>query len=104
MSKDKSGSGKFILGAAIGGAIGAIAGILSAPKSGKETRADIAKKAGEVKETADKKVEQGKEVAKSWKVKILDRGKDDEDDKAPEKPEKPEKPAKAKAKAKQSKK
>lgn len=34
--------GKFALGAAIAGAVGYVAGILTAPKSGKETRHDIA--------------------------------------------------------------
>ena len=44
--------GKFALGALIGVAVGAVAGILTAPKSGKETRADIKRKAGEFKEDA----------------------------------------------------
>lgn len=43
--KDKKG-GKFFLGAAIGAIAGGIAGVLTAPKSGKETQADI-KKGGE---------------------------------------------------------
>ena len=43
--KDKKG-GKFFLGAVIGAIAGGIAGILTAPKSGKETQADI-KKGGE---------------------------------------------------------
>ncbi|MCL2173698.1 YtxH domain-containing protein [Candidatus Saccharibacteria bacterium] len=77
MSKAKSG-GKFFLGAIFGGAVGAIAGLLSAPKSGKETREDIKKKAGEVKKTADEKVEKGKKAAKSWKDNLFTRGKDDE--------------------------
>jgi hypothetical protein len=37
-------------------AAGVVAGILLAPKSGKETREDIRKKAGEVTETIKKKV------------------------------------------------
>ena len=39
--------GKFALGALVGAVAGVIAGVLTAPKSGKETRADIKKKAGE---------------------------------------------------------
>ena len=93
MSKcSKSGGGKFFLGALIGGAVGAVAGLLTAPKSGKETRADIKKKAGEtadwtkekageVKKVADKKIKQGKKTAKSWKDNLFTRGKDDEEEK-----------------------
>ncbi len=43
MSKDeKSGGAKFWLGAALGVVAGTIAGIVIAPKSGEETRKDIA--------------------------------------------------------------
>lgn len=42
MSKN---GGKFVIGAMIGAAAGAIAGILFAPKSGKETRKEIGEKA-----------------------------------------------------------
>ena len=37
----KNNGGKFALGALIAGAVGYVAGILTAPKSGKETRQDI---------------------------------------------------------------
>ena len=75
MSKDKSvekkkkGYGKFILGAAVGAGLG----ILFAPKSGKETRADLKRKLDElvdqiknidveeVKAEFDRKVEEIKE-------------------------------------------
>ena len=65
MSK-KNGAGKFVLGAAIG----AIAGVLLAPKSGKENRRIVKEKANEllekakeidvneVKETIEEKVEE----------------------------------------------
>lgn len=43
---------------------GFIAGILMAPKSGKETREDIKKKAGEAKVYAEKKAKQAKSAAK----------------------------------------
>ena len=45
-------------------AAGFAAGILSAPKSGKETRKDIKKKANAFKVEADKKAKQGKAAAK----------------------------------------
>lgn len=41
---------KFAFGAVLGIAAGVIAGILTAPKSGKETRADIKDKASELKQ------------------------------------------------------
>lgn len=45
---------KFALGALIGAAVGVAAGILTAPKSGKETRADLKAKADDAKKRADK--------------------------------------------------
>jgi len=42
---------KLAIGSAIAGAVGYLAGILTAPKSGKETRSDIADKAMDVKES-----------------------------------------------------
>ncbi len=72
MSK-KSGLGKFLLGAGIGVGLG----ILFAPKSGKETRADLKKKMDnllekvknidveEVKQTIEKKVREIKEDLKN---------------------------------------
>ena len=61
--------GKFALGALIGAAAGMIAGILTAPKSGKETRADIKAKAEELKSDADKKL---KDVKKSGEKIVRD--------------------------------
>lgn len=50
MSKnDKTGS-KWAIGAAFAAIGGYLAGLLTAPKSGKQTRADIAQKAEDVKE------------------------------------------------------
>lgn len=46
---------KFAIGALIGAAAGIIAGILTAPKSGKETRADIKEKAVDLKDEAVKR-------------------------------------------------
>ena len=45
--------GKFLTGFLIGGAVGAIAGVLLAPKSGEETRADIAKTSKELYSKAE---------------------------------------------------
>ncbi len=42
---------KLAIGSAIAGAVGYLAGVLTAPKSGKETRTDIANKAGDVKDS-----------------------------------------------------
>lgn len=44
---------KIAVGSAIAGAVGYLAGILSAPKSGKQTRKDIVDKAGDVKQSAE---------------------------------------------------
>lgn len=54
--------GKFALGAIIGTAAGLVAGMLTAPKAGKETRADIKAKAGELKADADKKLKDAKKT------------------------------------------
>lgn len=70
---------KFALGAIIGTAVGAVVGILTAPKSGKETRADLKakadavltdteKKAAEFKTEAVKKAEALKEKAEELKT------------------------------------
>ena len=50
--------GKFALGAIVGAIGGAIAGLLFAPKSGKETRADLKDKADEVASDMAKKAKQ----------------------------------------------
>jgi len=47
---------KFGFGIVLGAIAGVVAGFLTAPKSGKETREDIKKKAGEVKGTAERKL------------------------------------------------
>jgi len=54
MSKGK----KFGLGVLIGTAVGVVAGLLTAPKSGKETRQDIKKKAIEAKGSAERKLKE----------------------------------------------
>lgn len=47
----------FVKGLLIGGLVGAIIGILYAPKSGKETRDDLCKKTGELMEKAKEEYE-----------------------------------------------
>ena len=44
----KKSTGHFVLGTIFGMALGAIAGVLSAPKSGKEIRAEIKAKGGKI--------------------------------------------------------
>jgi len=48
---------KLAIGTLIAGAAGYVAGILTAPKSGKETREDIKDKAGDIKEGAQAQLE-----------------------------------------------
>ena len=53
MNKDAK---KFAIGAAIAGGIGYLAGILTAPKSGKETRKDVKDAAAKAKRDAEKEL------------------------------------------------
>ncbi len=53
MSQNNSVKG-FLIGFLAGGAVGAIAALLTAPKSGKELRGDIKQKSGEYLDEADK--------------------------------------------------
>lgn len=56
---------KFGLGILIGAVVGVVAGLLTAPKSGKETREDIKNKAKEVKGSAERKMKEAyKELTK----------------------------------------
>lgn len=55
------GKGKIAIGAAIGALIGVAAGILTAPRAGKQTRAELKAKAEDLKRGASEKVEAGKE-------------------------------------------
>lgn len=51
-------AGKFIAGFIVGGAIGAIAGILLAPKSGEETRQQLSESAKDMIKKADETAKQ----------------------------------------------
>jgi len=48
MTEHEKPQGHFFMGLLIGGALGALAGIFFAPKSGKELRSDIKEKGSEV--------------------------------------------------------
>jgi gas vesicle protein len=54
MSKDNNNVKKFAVGAAIAAAAGYVAGILTAPKRGKETRQDISNTARKAKSEAER--------------------------------------------------
>jgi gas vesicle protein len=57
MAKEKShGARNVAIGAAVAGVAGYVAGILTAPKSGKETRKDIKEKAAQAKTEAEKRL------------------------------------------------
>ena len=63
-NENNSGSG-FLIGLIAGGALGAIFGLLYAPKSGKELREDIRTKSNEYLDDADKYIEDAKVRAKN---------------------------------------
>ena len=69
--KKSSATGGFFLGAALGAIGGVIAGILTAPKSGKATRADIARGSKKVVNKAGeeiKKATSGRTTKKTTKA------------------------------------
>ncbi|MFA5182879.1 MAG: YtxH domain-containing protein [Syntrophales bacterium] len=57
-------AGDFLKGLVIGGLVGAVIGILYAPKSGKETREEIGKKAEELLSKAKEEYEQALEKSR----------------------------------------
>jgi len=64
MAHDEGGLTKgLILGFIAGSAIGAITALLLAPKSGKELREDIKKRADELKDSAQEQLKQAREKA-----------------------------------------
>lgn len=68
--------GKFALGAIIGAAAGIVAGLLTAPKSGKETRADIKDKATELKEGAARRGVEAKEYSEEMAADLKGKAED----------------------------
>lgn len=61
---------KFIKGTVLGTIIGAVGGLLMAPKSGKQTRAEIKKGAAKAKKDTEEKLDKIEKQAKA-KAKIL---------------------------------
>lgn len=68
---DDNNKSSFLIGFLAGGVIGAVIALLYAPKPGKELRADIKNKAGEVVENAEEYVS----AAKNKAVDIINEGK-----------------------------
>lgn len=69
-----------LIGAALGLTVGALAGVLLAPKSGKETREDLSNAAKELPGKAKEVLEKAKEKVEETKEKLQDaRTKVDED-------------------------
>jgi len=60
---DKDSGSSFAIGFLIGAIAGVAIGFLYAPKAGKETRAMLKEKAGEIKEKAGEVTEKAKETA-----------------------------------------
>lgn len=65
MASDNNHGNGFLIGLIAGGALGAIIGLLYAPKSGKELRNDIKLKSNEYLDDADKYIEEAKIKAKN---------------------------------------
>lgn len=71
----KKGTG-LALGAVIGAAVGMVAGVLTAPKSGKETREGIKQKADDVKghaaKTRDDLLFKAEEIGDDVRTKVIE--------------------------------
>ncbi|MGL6057851.1 MAG: YtxH domain-containing protein [Culicoidibacterales bacterium] len=65
-----AGKKKFLVGAFLGAAAGAVAGVLLAPKSGKETREDLAEKAEELKTMTPEEIKE-KAIEKAHEFKDI---------------------------------
>ncbi|MFA4996054.1 MAG: YtxH domain-containing protein [Patescibacteria group bacterium] len=63
-NKPEGSNGKFVIGAVLGVLAGAVAGVLLAPRSGKETRKIVASKTKEYKKSGTEFVAKEASVAK----------------------------------------
>ena len=70
---DKEGGSSFLIGFIIGAVTGIAVGFLYAPKSGRETRALLKEKVGEVREKATEVTEKAREVASEAGRRVRDR-------------------------------
>ncbi len=70
---DRDTGGSFAVGFFIGAVVGVAIGFLYAPKAGKETRALLKEKAGEVREKADEVAEKAREAAVEAKKRVDER-------------------------------
>lgn len=68
--------GRIALGALFGIATGFVAGILTAPKTGKETREDLKKAAQKTKETVVEEAEKAKAVAAEKSQEVREKAED----------------------------
>jgi len=64
MSQDNSLAKGFLIGILAGGAVGAVVALLTAPKSGRELRADIKMKSEEYLDEAEKYLTEAKDKAR----------------------------------------
>jgi gas vesicle protein len=64
MEPTRNHSGNFLKGLLIGGLVGVVAGILLAPKAGKELREELKGKADEARALLEKTVERAQELKK----------------------------------------
>ena len=81
-TKKKTGKSHFFLGATLGAAAGTIAGILFAPKSGEETREELAASGRKAKRNLRDRVRRYKESKKPYVQKRITAGKILEEDNA----------------------
>ena len=62
---DRSGGGEFFAGLVIGGLVGAVIALLTAPQSGEETRAQIRDASIELKDRANETITEAREKAEA---------------------------------------